>query len=67
MTSLPILKNWKKDDYNLILVIVDKLTKIIYYKLVKTIINIVKLVNLIIRIFIKYYSLLNSILSNNSL
>lgn len=29
-----ILKNWKKNSYNLIFVIVNNLTKLIYYKLV---------------------------------
>ena len=35
VTSLPILINWKRDNYNSILVIVDWLTKMVHYKLVK--------------------------------
>ena len=31
MTSLPISANWKDDSYNSILVIVNWLTKLVYY------------------------------------
>ena len=33
--NLSISANWKDDSYNLILIIIDQLTKIIYYELVK--------------------------------
>ena len=39
MTSLPILINCKGNNYNFILVIVDRLIKMIDYELVKVIIN----------------------------
>ena len=35
MTGLPISTNWKDDSYDSILVIVDRLTKMVYYKVVK--------------------------------
>ena len=39
--GLPILMKWKKTSYNLIIVIIDWLLKIIYYKPVKVIIIII--------------------------
>ncbi len=39
MTGLPILTTWKGDSNNLILVIFDQLIKMVYYKLVKVIID----------------------------
>ena len=48
VTSLPILTNWKKDSYNSILVVVDRLTKMIHYKPVKTTIDALKLAEVII-------------------
>lgn len=42
MTSLSILKDWKREIYNLIPVIIKKLTNITHYKPVKTNINITK-------------------------
>ena len=44
VTSLSISANWKDDSYNLILVIIDQLTKIVLYvlvKLAKVIINVI--------------------------
>ena len=35
VTGLPILTNWKRDSYDFILIIVDWLTKMVYYKPVK--------------------------------
>ena len=40
VTDLPISINWNRNSYNFILVIVDQLTKIIHYKLVKITINV---------------------------
>lgn len=64
---LPSLKNWKKDGYNLILVIVKKLIKKIYYKFVKITINANRLFKFINNIIIRYYSFSNSILSNENM
>ena len=46
--GLPILTNWKRDSYDSILVIVDRLTKMIHYKLVKVTINALDLAGTII-------------------
>ncbi len=39
VTSLPILVKWKSDSYNSILVIVNRLMKIVNYELVKVTID----------------------------
>ena len=62
--SLLILTDWKKNNYNLIFVIIDRLIKIGYYKLVKVTINTPSLVKLIINIMMRYHGLLNSIITN---
>ena len=43
VTELPISTDWKRESYDSILVIVDQFMKMIYYKLVKVIINTLKL------------------------
>ncbi len=63
---LPILTNWKDDSYDLILVIVDWLTKIIYYELVKIIIDNLNLAKVILDMIIQYHTLSNLIVSNKS-
>lgn len=50
--SFPISTNWKDISYELILVIVNYLKKIVYYKLVKVIINITGLLKVIIHVVI---------------
>ena len=52
MTGLPLSADWKDNSYNLILVIVDRLTKMIYYELVKVNINILGLAKVIINVVI---------------
>lgn len=47
----------KNNIMNFILVIVDKLIKIIYYMLIYITINMINLVKIIINIIIKYYGL----------
>ena len=39
VTGLPISTDWKGDSYNSILVIVDRLTKMVHYESVKITIN----------------------------
>ena len=39
VTGLPISTNWKCDSYDSILVVVDRLTKIVHYKPVQTTID----------------------------
>lgn len=67
VTNLPILKDQKKNNYNSILVIVNKLTKIVYQNPIKTTINLAKLAKIIIYMIIKYYNLWDSIISNKNL
>lgn len=57
---------WKNNNYDPILVIVDYLIKIVYYKLVKTIINIAGLAEVIIDVVISYHSLLKLMVSNKN-
>ena len=62
--GLPISTDWKRDSYDLILVIVDWFTKIVHYKLVKVTINALSLAEVIINIVVKHHSLPNSIVAN---
>ena len=62
--GLPILTDWKKDSYNSILVIIDQLTKMVYYKLVKIIINTSSFAKIIINIGVRHHSLPDSIIIN---
>ena len=39
ITGLPVSTNWKSESYDFILVIVDRLKKIIYYKPIKVTID----------------------------
>ena len=61
ITGLQILINKKRDNYDSILVIIDRLTKIVYYKPVKIIINILGLVEVIINVVIRHHSFPNLI------
>lgn len=64
LTGLLLLTNWKLDSYDAIFVIVNRLTKIVHYKLVKTTIDIACQKNVIIDVIIRHYSLFKSIFSN---
>lgn len=64
MTGLSRSKYLKKDSYDLMLGIVDRLTKIFNYKLVKTTIDAAWLAEVIINMLIKYNDFLNYIISN---
>ena len=61
MTGLPISIDWKGDNYNSILVIVNWLTKMVYYKLVKIKIDAPELAEVIIDLVMYYHGLSNSI------
>ena len=54
ITALPISTNWKKESYDFILVIVYRLTKIVYYKPVKITINALRLVEVIPDIIVRH-------------
>ena len=64
MTNLLLSANSKSDNYNSILVIVNRLTKIVYYKLVKLTINTLKLAKVIINMIVQYYNFANSIIGD---
>ena len=62
--GLPISTNWKRENYDSILVIIDQHMKIVYYKLVKVIIYAWELANVILDVVVLYHGLLNSIVSD---
>ena len=62
--GLLILTSWKEDSYNSIFVIVNWLTKMVYYKPFKVIINALGLAKVIINIVMKYHDLSDSIVTD---
>ena len=64
VTGLPLSAHWKDDSYNSIFIIVDCMTKIVYYKLVKVIINALRLAEVIINMMVQYHDFPDSIISN---
>lgn len=56
--------NWKKNSYNAILVIINQLMKIVYYKPVKTTIHVVGLVVIIITMIISHHNLFEFIVGD---
>ena len=52
ITRLPISTNWKDDRYDSILVIVNRLTKMVHYEPIKITINALKLTEIIIDIVV---------------
>ena len=57
VTGLPVSINWKRDSYNSILVIVDRLTKRVPYKPVKITLNASGLAKVIIDIVVCHHKL----------
>ena len=66
VTGLPISSNWKRDNYDSILVIVDWLKKMVYYKQVKISLDASGLAEVIIDVIILYHRLLDLIITNRS-
>ena len=64
VTSLLLSADWKGNNYDLILVIVERLTKMVPYKLVKVTINAPGLAEVIIDVVVWHHGLLNSIMTN---
>ncbi len=64
VTSLLILASWKSDSYDSILVIVDRLTKMVYYVPVKVTINAPGLAKLIIDVVVHYHGAPESIVTD---
>ncbi len=67
VTSLPISANWKRDSYDSILVIVDRLTKMIHYELVKVTIDVPGLVEMIIDVVVRHHGVPESIVTDRGL
>ena len=64
VTGLLVFTNWKGEIDDLILVIVNRLTQMVYYKPVKVTINTPAQAEVIIEAVVQYYGLLDSIVSN---
>ena len=52
MASLPLSADWKSDSYNSILVIVDRLIKMVHYEPVKVTIDALGLAEVIINVVV---------------
>ena len=64
VTGLPVSIDWKGDSYNSILVIVNQLTKMVHYKLVKITVNASGLVEIIIDVVVRHHRFLDLIVTN---
>ncbi len=64
VTGLPILADWKGDSYDSILVIVDRLTKMVYYELVKVTIDTLAQVKVIIDVVVRHHRVPESIVTD---
>ena len=64
VTNLPISTNWKGDNYESILVIVDWLTKMVPYEAIKITINALGIAEVKIDMIVYYHSLPHSIISD---
>ena len=64
MTGLPLSSDWKGDSYDSILVIIDRLTKMVHYKPVKVTIDAPGLAEVIIDMVVQYHDLPDSIISD---
>ena len=64
VTGLPISTDWKGDSYDSILVIVDRLTKMVHYEPVKVTINALGLVEVILDVVVRHHGLPDSIVSD---
>ncbi len=64
MTDLLISADWLSNSYDSILVIVDCLTKMVHYKLVKVTIDVLSLAKVIINMVVYYHRVLESIITN---
>ena len=64
VTGLPVSTDWKGKSYDSILVIVDRLTKMVYYKPVKITIDAPGLAEVIIDIVVRHHGLFDSIITD---
>ena len=64
VTGLQLFLDWKDDSYDSILVIVDRLTKMVHYEPVKITINAPEQAEVIIDVVVRHHGLLDSIISD---
>ena len=64
VTRLSLFSDWKSDSYNSILVIVNRLTKMVYYEPVKVTIDAPGLAEVIIDVVGRHHGLLDFIISD---
>ena len=64
VTGLPISTDWKSKSYDLILIIVDKLTKMVHFELINIMIDAPGLAEVIINVVIWHHGLLDSIITD---
>ena len=64
VTGLPLSADWKGDNYDSILVIVDRLTKMVHYEPVKVTIDAPGLAEVIIDMIVWYHDLPDSIVTD---
>ncbi len=67
VTGLLVSTKWKVETYNSIIVIVDRLTKMIHYELVKVTIDAPALAKVIIKLVVRHHGLPDSIVSDRGL
>ena len=66
MTGLLLFANWKGNSYNSILVIVNWLTKMVHYELIKVTINALGLAKVILNVVVWSHGLPDSIVTDKS-
>ena len=64
VTGLQISTNWKDNNYDSLLVIIDRLTKMVYYEPVKVTINTPGLAEVITDVVVQHHGLSDSIINN---
>ncbi len=64
VTGLPISADWKSNSYDSILVIVDRLTKMVHYVLVKVTIDALGLAKMIIDVVVCHHGVPESIVTD---
>lgn len=62
-----ISPDWKGDSYDMIFVIINRLTKIVYHESIKTTIDKTSLVEIIIDVIVRYCGLFKLIISDQGL
>ena len=64
--GLPLSFNWKGNNYDLILVVVNQLTKMVYYEPLKVTIDASELAKVIIDVVVRHHGLPDSIVTDKS-